>query len=1131
MSTLQYIKSTSLLFFLIVFALVSRGQIVLNTTPQTSSAPIGNFGNLTVSVPSEVLTGDNITLNITLPGLVSASCVKTVTVTHSDKVAYQAHGTEPFSPIGPYTYQNSGVLTGNDGMSFNIYYKFPGYVTCNGTEGSFDVTLTINCGGVEYTATVTVRTIGRAANYWTVTKEFFAGNLLCGTSRWLVSLVHNNPNGAGLGTYSIQGTLTEDAPVDVIEGAFLQVGPYTMPHNSRYVHNVYLRNCAPAGSTIENKVKYKLKLGDDCETMEGEVTAASPPIASPNARLSFSKNIINVTTTNLTPGCQGRYAITLSNSGNIPWTNIKVTDDFNIPGISIIPPLSLPTGWTETNSGGIYTFDGGTTVLNPGDQITITIPFSIDQNVPIGTEIENVAVVSYQADGVEEEDTGGGSGTVSCLGVDCPEIDTSIQNDTASVKFKVEEPRPIPTIRKCLVDPPSGITPPLYSMDDQIKFSIIVWNTGAGSLSELISDNLAALGQNLQIDPSSIHYEYYTNAHTGFINECNPATGTLESTIPFSITANTANLQHPTFAISNMPGVCQIQRGNYLKITFSANILPQMYGTKTNIANMTFNDQNLSASVNYTIDQGGQLGVEKRADREAVENGQVFNYILKVKNKGTVPLHSVKIIDDLPSCVVLDGAIVARNMAGAVIPHTSTGNLEIHIESTAEIMPGEEFTVTVPVRKTQNGTCCNVDVIATAIISTSGILLDASDGTEDSPAACVSSTECCDIPDFSAELIKREGKYIIQITGGAVPIQELDISMLDFHVSYNQEDCKPLNLGVFGQLTSNTTQVGGLVLQNTGPAGVLTWGLGQPSVVNGQLEVEVSLPEMLDISCCEMLFTFCLKVRIKDVNCNVCEKTICYNGEPEVPPCDIELTSMSEGRTFCPGDVIDIAWSGATSSGFVDVYLMDGLTNTIYQVLAHGVSGLNSLSFTIPSDFPCGEERVWYLLVTDPKGECVIQTRKFQITCCAVACDCGFWKTNDVTIKKILTATPNNQFENSASLLKKAAVINVTQKVECGGVINLAKGSYSFTSPDFVCQSEDCTATYEWEITAPSGVVYHGQGKTFTHQFSQFGTYNIKFTPICGNTKCEPCIIKVNLNRGSIGDVISLPYEGINFNF
>lgn len=1131
MNTFKYIKSTSLLFFLLVYAFLAKGQIVLNTSPQSASAPIGNYGNLIVSVPSEALTGDNIPLNITLPGLVPASCVKTVTITHSNELVYQTHGTEPFSAIGPNTHQNSGILAGNDGMSFNVYYKFPGYVTCNGTEGTFQITLTINCGGVEHTASVSVKVVGRAANYWTVTKEFFAGNLMCGTSHWLVSLVHNNPNGAGLGTYSIEGTLTEDAPVDVVSEAFLEVGPYVMPHNSRYNHSVYLRNCVPAGSTIVNKVKYKLKLGNDCETMEGEVTAESPAIANPNAKLSFTKSVHNIGNTNLTPGCQGRYAITLNNNGNIPWTNIVITDDFNIPGLTVTGAPSLPSGWTMVNNGGVYTLDGGTNVLAPGHAITILIPFTIDQNVTVGTEIENVAVVTYQAEGVEEDNTIGGPSNTSCPGIVCPEISTAIQNDTASVKFKVEDPRPIPSIRKCLVDPPSSISPPLYTMTDPVKFSIIVWNRGAGSLSEVISDNLTASGQNLQIDPSSIQYTYYTDANTGYINNCNPTTGTLEPNIPFTITANTSNLQHPTFTISNMPGVCQINRGNYLIITFEAVILPQMFGSKTNTALMTFDNQNLSSSVNYAVDQGGQLNVEKRADRETVESGESFNYILKVKNKGTVPLRSIKLMDELPSCVVLDGAIVVRNKNGSIIPHTSSGNIEIHLSSTAELMPGEEFTITLPVRKIQNGTCCNVNVTATAIMTTTGTMLDANYGSEDSPAACVSSTTCCDIPDFSAELIKREGKFVIQVSGGVVPIQELDVSMLDFHVSYNQDDCKPLNMGVFGQLSSNTTQLGGLVLQNGGPTGSLSWGLGQPSIVNGQLEVEVSLPEMLDLSCCEMLFTFCLKVRVKDVNCNVCEKIICYNGEPEVPPCDIALTSMTEGRTFCPGDTIDIAWSGTTTSGFINIHLMDGLTNTVYQVLAQEAVGINTLTFVIPEDFPCGDNRVWYIMAYDPKGDCYFETRKFQILCCAAACDCGFWKTQGVTVKRILTAVPNDQFESSASLLRKAAVINVSQKVDCGGVIQLSKGSYSFTSPDFVCQPEGCAATYEWEITGPTGVIHHGHGKTFTHQFSQYGSYTIKFTPKCGNTICEPCIIKVNLSRGGLGDVISLPYEGINYNF
>lgn len=1125
-------KSYSLLLFLMTLCMIGKGQLVLDTSPQSMSCNIGSFGSMSISVPSEVLTGDNIPLNITLPGTMSASCIKSVTVTHSSNLQFQTSGGIGFMPMAPQTYQNASPLSGNVGQNFNLFFKFPNYVTCDGTMGSLQVSVTVDCGGQQYTCSAAVNVKARAANYWSVRKEFISGNLVCGNSHWRIYVEHNNPNGGGLGTYSLQGTLTENAPTPVISGAFNTVSITNPSSNGSFgIYNVYLSNCIAEGSTLTNNVDYDFQLGNNCGTMTGTASKTSPPMSSPNAHLSFTKSIRDLSKTNLTPGCQARYRIQLYNNGNVPWTNIIVTDDLDIPGITLLSAPTLPTGWTMTNVGGQYTLNGGSNVLAPGETITIDIPFVIDSGTPIGSSIVNTAYVTYQAVGADPGSSGGNtSPSTACPGINCPEIDTDVQNDDASVTFVVEEARPIPIIKKCILNAPNNLNPPIYQIGNTIQFAINIWNIGSGNLSTVVSDALTAAGQNLQIIPSSIQYQYLTNVNASNTTTCNPS-GQLEGSVPFPVVANTNDLQHPTFTITNMPGMCEINRGNVLRIIFEAKILPQLHGSKTNAASLVYNNTNPVSVVNYAVDQVGILHVSKRADREVVENGQTFNYIIEVKNNGSVPLNTIHISDPLPSCVELAGQVTVTNMAGGAIASTTSSNIQVQVAPATALAPGETFTITIPVRKTQGSTCCNVGVTATARMTTSGVELSANYGTAAEPAACVTSLECCDIPGFTAQMFKRDGKYYIQVSGGTVPIQELDVTMLDFHVSYSQEDCKPADMGIFGQLSSTTTQLGGLVLQGNGPAGTLTWGLGQPTMVNGQLEIEVSAPHVLDITCCEVTFTFCLKVRVKDVNCNVCEKTICYNGEPEVPPCDLVITQMSANRTFCPGDVIQLNWSGSTPSGSVDIYLVDGQSHATYQVLASGVSGTNSFSYTIPADFPCSTDRIWYLVIKDPKTDCFVETRKFRIICCAPACACGFWKTHDVIIKHILTATPHDQFEASASLLKKSSVINVSQKAPCGTSIRLSKGSYTFTAPDFVCQPENCTATFEWEISGPNGLLIHGTGKTFAHQFTQFGNYSIKFTPICGNAKCEPCIIRVNIPRFILGgDIAHEVLEGIKLN-
>ncbi|WP_140939582.1 DUF11 domain-containing protein [Sphingobacterium lumbrici] len=1124
MKTLIEIKSYSLLLLFMVLSVVSRGQIVLNTAPQTASCNIGSYGVMTISVPAEALTGDNIPLNITLPGTMSASCVKTVTVNTSSNLQFQVSGAIPFTMTAPQTYQNTTPLAGNDGQNFNLFFKFPGYVTCDGVEGSFQVTVKVECGGQEYICNSTVKVKARAANYWSVQKVFVSGNLVCGISHWRIYLQHNNPNGIGLGTYSIQGTMTEDAPTPVVSGAFFNVGPIHSAGNGGYVYDVYLNNCVSEGATITNNVDYQFQLGNGCGNMDGTATATSSAMSSPNASLSFTKQVYNGAGTNLTPGCQGRYLIVLTNNGNVPWTDITVTDNLNIPGITLVGTPTVPGGWTVTNVAGFYTFSGGSTQLNPGQTVYIWITFTIDSTTPVGSTIINTAQVSYQAIGSGSGSSGGGSSSTACPGIDCPQLDTAIQNQTANTQFVVEEPRPIPAIRKCIINPPNALTPPLYQIGNTIQFVVTIWNSGAGDLSTVVSDALAAMGQNLQIIPSSIQYEYYTNGNTGYINSCMPPAGHLQPSVPFPVTANTSDLQNPTFTITNMPGICQIGMGNFLRIYFDAKILPQMHGSKTNLANITYNGSSLSSAVNYAVDQVGVLSVKKQADQDIVENGQMFNYIIEVTNNGSVPLHTISISDALPSCVERAGAVSVENAAGATVPSTSTGNIQVNVAPSAALAPGETFTITIPVRKIQGGNCCNVGVTATALMSTSGVELSANYGSEDEPAACVNSLECCDIPGFTAQLIAHNGTYYVQISGGAVPIQELDITMLDFHVSYNQEDCKPIDMGIFGMLSSGTTQVGGLTLQGNGPAGSLIWGLGNPSIINGQVAVEVSGPNVLDISCCEVTFTFCLKVRVKDVNCNVCEKTICYTGDP-VKPCDLVITQMTDKEVFCPGDNIQLTWSGSTPSGLVDIYLVDAQTNTTYQVLASEVGGTNTFIYTIPADFPCDNNRIWYLVIKDPKSDCIVRTRRFRIICCTASCDCGYWKSHDVRVSTLLSGTPNDQFEGYLELAQKARTINTGQVVACGKSVKLKKGSYSFLAPDYICEPENCAVSYQWEVYGTTGMIVNGMGKTFQYQFVTPGIYKVVFTPICGGKKCEPCVIEVVI-PGLIDEKVS--FEGMS---
>ncbi|NOR29440.1 MAG: DUF11 domain-containing protein [Lutibacter sp.] len=1113
-----YTFKTYMLLVILMATSIGYSQIAVNTTPNTSTCNL-NGDTVTASVPTEALTGDNIALNITLPGTYDAGCVKTVTITKSSNLVFQSSGAIPFADLGGGTYQNTAppILAGNDGQNFNVFFKFPNYTTCNGAIGTFDVTVTLDCAGVITTCTTSVNVIARADNYWSISKEFYTGDLTCGTSKWKIKLTHNNPNGPGLGTYKLAGTFLESGlvTVPIISGSSYTVNISTT-YNGSYTYYATLQNCSPDGSTITNIVDYNFTLGDGCDTMVGSVSATSPPLASPNASISFTKWVSNSYYTNLTPGCDARYYITVCNNGNVPWTDLVITDNLNIPGITITN-ISMPAGWTSSPivppfPPTTYTFSAAPGfVLNPSDCQTIYIDFQIDGGATIGSTISNTANLSYVASG-----TGGAPGGPPidpCPGISCPTLDLTVQNTDSTVDFVVEEPKAIPSIKKCILDPPNPLIPPIYQIGNTIKYSIMVGNSGSGNLNTTITDALGS-PQNLEIMPGSITYDYYANQNAGYKNSCSPPFGAPDPIIPpFSVTANTVDLQNPTWAITDMPGICDLNRSNFLIITFEAEILPQLSGSKTNIATVPYGAGTLSSSVNYSIDQVGILAIHKEADEEIVENGQSFNYTVTVSNNGSVPLDNIVVTDMLPDCVTINGQIRIEDDLTNPITSSSSGNVIITIDPSTQLLPGDNFIITIPVVKSGGGNCCNESVSVTAEMTTTGVELTANYGSEEAPAACVSGTECCDIEDFDASIKENNGSFNVTINGGSVPIQEVEISMIDYHVEYSNPDCKPDDMGNFGTLSTSNTTLANLIL-NAGDNNTssLTWLPGSPGILNSSVNLNIVDPLTLNLDCCDVVFSFCLKVRVKDVNCNVCEKIICYTSGQQDEPCEINIKDIGQGKIYCPGDSITLNWSGSTPSGFVNVSLFDNTNNAVYQVLATGIPNTGVFTYTIPAGIPCDPPRTWSLIVEDSESLCLGRSNTFTIKCCQVEpdCACGEWLTNYVTVKGYIKQIPQNP------KLKINFQSNLGKNVDCGSKISLKPSMYySFTAPNYVCNPENCDVSYKWEIIGPSGVIQAGTGKTFNYSFSSYGTHQVVFTPICGGKECEPCTIYVYIpNQG-----------------
>jgi hypothetical protein len=66
-----------------------------------------------------------------------------------------------------------------------------------------------------------------------------------------------------------------------------------------------------------------------------------------------------------------------------------------------------------------------------------------------------------------------------------------------------------------------------------------------------------------------------------------------------------------------------------------------------------------------------------------------------------------------------------------------------------------------------------------------------------------------------------------------------------------------------------------------------------------------------------------------------------------------------------------------------------------------------------------------------------------------------------------------------------------------------------FTAPTYYCNPEDCEVSYSWEIIAPDGNIVNATGSNFNFNFTQYGYYKFKITPICGTKRCKPCEFRV----------------------
>ncbi len=741
-------------------------------------------------------------------------------------------------------------------------------------------------------------------------------------------------------------------------GTILSTTPYV-------VYRVQTYSCEPAGTVVTNCVKYNFCLGKEvtlvanpvdwdiqkarssdskissaasipppggpigppikpcCANATKEVCASVTLVGTATTSANFSKSLTYANNLNYAPGCEGEYQIIVANNGNIPLNNLVISDTFpagiqvfqisvTASGTSMgydVPFGSPTTGFNTSGPNYSQTWSSGfptnfklntTSGTLLGGTIIIKIKFKIV--AAVGTTIKNCANLNY---------SGTYDGWINWCGIQLPPPNQNVSAPQSCVSFIVQEPKAIPGITKCIVGGQQS-----FSVGDTITFRIVVSNHGAASFSGNLADLLGTTSlQNLGLVAGSVKYSYGTGSFNPYLTTpgCINSFSNISTTPPSWVSVTQQTSQNLGWSISNMPGNCELETASYLVIDYKAIVLPQSFGNYINTAKLATSTGTLNGLAYYNVLRTAQISTIKQVNTAFVEPGQSFNYIIVVKNEGSVALKNIKVEDTLPSCVTYTARSAKYlDVNGTMISSVSVAwaSPTFTFPSTLILQPGESVELTVTVTRNandQNKQCCNPSARG------SGITNDASADVisdVDGPV-CVTSSLCCNIKDLNVSFATTamNGGIVpaFWITGGTVPIQEIEISLIDYHAEYNAVACKPANMGnLFGHIQPfngyygtnyynfNSLPFSGspsLQLQTVvNPVNnSLTWSGSNPINLstagggnfNGLIALNFIAPDIVNLDCCTGRVYYCFKVRVKDANCNVCEKIVC--GSFEIP--------------------------------------------------------------------------------------------------------------------------------------------------------------------------------------------------------------------------------------------------------
>jgi len=931
----------SLLILVIGFLLARTG-----TAQQTDQCQLLGTATSEVSamLPSTaVKTGLDFNLTLSAPQI---NCDEyTITIATSDNLLLSTtSGSNPlsFTAIGANLYENSTSIPSTNAWNFPVPFKFKPGTTCNNEIGTFEVIVKTRCGGVEKACTLHVSINAIAVNYWKVEKTHIWGNLRGGVVLWRIRLWQPaNPN-LGIGDLNIHsGTITDavtcsasscDEYITSVSNAtgVTGIGSATASWNTgtilsttNYVdYYITTTSCDPAGTEVKNCATYQFCLGkilmidtslsnaklvadpvgSCCDKLSGKACTGVKLVEIPSTTTNFIKEQVQASALNYTQGCEGQYKITISNTGNTPLTDLVMSDLFP-PGITVTKiDVYAPSGvtWNAGILGGPFTGNQSFTNLtnpagfnwtSPGplynEVITIRITFTI--TAPTGTNINNCATLDY---------VGSFNGYANICGITIPPDESG--HIVSCAPFVVEPPKAVPGLRKCI-----RTNQQTYNIGDCIPFRLVVSNHGQSNLSGYTLSDFLGSPQSLEIcSPISYTHGVGDYSYDPPYTNCTPANFTpVSTTKPLWVIETNVGIgsQNPTWTINGMPGECHIDQAYYLVIEFDAKVRPTTFGGYKNTATLSGPTPTLTRYAYYNIVRIGKLEIEKLVNSGPgtafgplgyVNPGQPFAFQLIVRNTGSVQMNAIDVTDALPSCVAFTSAIGQIVTSNGTTTVTVGAPPSLTLTPAVNLQPGEELVLTINCIRNANDLsyqCCNDPAAVVGTTADIPMTVNATSGP-----ACVIKTLCCDLTNMNATLtngIQNIGAQFVNlnlgITAGNLPIQEVNVSLIDYDYWYNYPDCKPQNIGNFTSRLSTSTPVifGGLTLATPNPTtnNSLIWQLGTPVNLNGGVTIKLHLwrPWILNIPCCRGKMYYCFKVIVKDVECKVCERIIC--GEYSLP--------------------------------------------------------------------------------------------------------------------------------------------------------------------------------------------------------------------------------------------------------